>query len=85
MRGFPDTAEALAAYDVVLFGDVDPRGGWLTNTQMQLLLEHVAREGGGFALVGGERFAPHRFRGTALEKLFRFASIRASSVEVPLR
>ncbi|MCH8966488.1 MAG: hypothetical protein IID43_02325 [Planctomycetes bacterium] len=69
IRSFPDTPEALSRYDVVLFGDVDPRGGWLSEAQMNMLLDFVGHEGGGFGLIAGERFAPHGFRGTPLEKL----------------
>lgn len=69
IRRFPDTPEELNRYDVVLFGDVDPRGGWLTAAQMNMLLDFVGHEGGGFGLIAGERSAPHRFLGTPLEKL----------------
>jgi len=52
-----------------LFGDVNPRGGWLTGAQMNMLLDFVGNRGGGFGLVAGERSAPYRFLGTPLEKL----------------
>ena len=69
IRRFPVTEEELAQYDVVLFGDVDPRAGWLSNAQMKMLLDFVGRRGGGFGLIAGERAAPRLFRGTPLEKL----------------
>ncbi|MFQ5461449.1 MAG: hypothetical protein ACE5E5_02350 [Phycisphaerae bacterium] len=69
IRAFPTTPEALRQYDVVLFGDVDPRGGWLSEAQMAMLLDFVGNEGGGFGLIAGERFAPQRFLGTPLERL----------------
>ncbi|MHC4695511.1 MAG: hypothetical protein ACYTFA_02085, partial [Planctomycetota bacterium] len=69
IRRFPETPEELNRYDVVLFGDVDPRGGWLTSAQMTMLLDFVGNEGGGFGLIAGERSAPRRFLGTPLEKL----------------
>ncbi len=69
IRHFPETPEELSRFDVVLFGDVDPRGGWLTEAQMNMMLDFVGHEGGGFGLIAGERAAPHRFRGTPLEKL----------------
>lgn len=69
VRRFPQTPEELSRYDVVLFGDVDPRGGWLSDAQMKMLLDFVGNEGGGFGLIAGERVAPHRFLGTLLEKL----------------
>jgi len=69
IRRFPETPEELHRYDVVLFGDVDPRSGWLTVAQMNMLLDFVGHEGGGFGLVAGERSAPQRFLGTPLETL----------------
>lgn len=69
IRRFPQTPQELGQYDVVLFGDVDPRGGWLTPAQMNMLLDFVGNQGGGFGLIAGERSAPHRFLGTVLEKL----------------
>lgn len=69
IRRFPETPEELNHYDVVLFGDVDPRGGWLTPRQMNMLVDHVGNDGGGFGLIAGERFAPCRFLDTPLERL----------------
>ncbi len=69
IRRFPKTPEELNRFDVVLFGDVDPLGGWLTNAQMNMLVDFVANDGGGFGLIAGPRAAPHRFAGTVLEKL----------------
>ncbi len=69
IRRFPETPQELNQYDVVLFGDVDVRAGWLTQAQMDMLLDFVGNEGGGFGMIAGERFAPHRVLGTVLEKL----------------
>jgi len=69
IRRFPESPEELGRFDVVLFGDVDPRAGWLTSAQMKMLLDFVGNDGGGFGLIAGERFAPQRFLGTLLEKL----------------
>jgi hypothetical protein len=69
IRAFPETPEALRKYDVIIFGDVDPRASWISEAQMRMLLDYVGNEGGGFALIAGERHAPHRFLGTPLEKL----------------
>jgi len=69
IRRFPETPEELNRYDVVLFGDVDPRSGWLTIAQMNMLVDFVGNEGGGFGLIAGERYAPQRFVGTPLDTL----------------
>jgi hypothetical protein len=54
---------------VVIFGDVDPRSGWLSSTQIGMLVEFVGTHGGGFGLLAGERWTPQRFLGMPLEKL----------------
>lgn len=69
IRRFPETPEELNRYDVVLFGDVDPLAGWLSPSQLRMLLDFVGNTGGGFGVIAGERYAPRRFRGTPLEKL----------------
>jgi len=69
IRRFPESPEELGRFDIVLFGDVDPRAGWLTPAQMKMLLDFVGNDGGGFGLIAGERFSPQRFLGTPLEKL----------------
>lgn len=69
IRRFPETPEELSRYDLVLFGDVDPRGNWLSVAQMKMILDFVGNEGGGFGLIAGERHAPQRFLGTPLERL----------------
>lgn len=66
---FPRSEEELGRYDVVILGDVDPRGDWLSPAQETLLVDHVSQRGGGLAFVAGERYMPHRLRGTKLEKL----------------
>jgi len=69
IRRFPDTPEELNRFDAVIFGDVDPRAGWLTHAQMNMLLDFVGNEGGGFGLIAGPRHAPLALLGTPLEKL----------------
>lgn len=69
IRRFPESPEELQRFDVVMFGDVDPRGGWLSSAQMTMLLDYVGHTGGGFAVIAGERCVPLRFLGTPLERL----------------
>lgn len=69
IRRFPETADELNGYDVVILGDVDPRGDWLSDGQMQLLLDFVGQQGGGVGFVAGEAYSPRRFAGTPLEPL----------------
>ncbi len=64
---FPETMQELLTYDVVLFGDVDPRQ--FTDAQLQLVADFVARKGGGFGMVAGARWSPQAFRMTPIEPI----------------
>ncbi|WP_240910872.1 VWA domain-containing protein [Paludisphaera soli] len=64
---FPASQEELFAYDVVLFGDVDP--GYLSQAQMRNLSEFATEKGGGVLFIAGELFNPLSYRGTPLEAL----------------
>lgn len=69
IRRFPQSIEELRPYDVIILGDVDPRGDWLSPVQQTLLCDAVMIQGAGAAFVAGETHMPHRLRQTALEKL----------------
>lgn len=62
---FPETVEELMEYDVILFGDVDPRQ--FTDAQLQLVSEFVSKRGGGFGMIAGTRNSPQAFRNTPIE------------------
>lgn len=64
---FPDSLSELLKYDVVLFGDVDPRQ--FTDQQLQMLDDFVSRDGGGFEMVAGPRYSPQAWRGTPIEAM----------------
>jgi hypothetical protein len=53
---FPTSTEELRAYDVVLFGDVNPF--YLNDNQLRNLSDFVVTRGGGLALLAGPRFMP---------------------------
>ncbi len=75
---FPDTIDQLLEYDVVVFGDVDPR--YFSDSQLQLVNEFVNR-GGGFAMVAGERFSPQAYRNTPIEPLLPIALSHVESTD----
>lgn len=64
---FPESLNELLDYDVILFGDVDPRQ--FSDFQLQLVNEFVSKLGGGFGMVAGPAYAPQAYRGTAIEPL----------------
>ena len=81
---FPARKEELFKYDLVIFGDVDPRH--MSGTHLENLNELVSRFGGALAVVAGKRFTPNAYRRTVLENLlpveFEGASIEGA-VEPP--
>jgi len=67
VKAFPESADALAAYDVILFGDVDKR--LFTDRQLELVADFVQKRGGGFGMIAGPRFAPAGYRNTLIAGL----------------
>ncbi len=63
---FPATKEELNSYDVVILGDVDPRGRKLGEGRLRDLADFVRERGGGLLMIAGPEFSPHAYRGTAL-------------------
>ncbi|XAM01510.1 hypothetical protein OT109_08945 [Phycisphaeraceae bacterium D3-23] len=64
---FPQTAEELRPYDVIMIGDVRPR--YFSDDQLALIRDHVAQRGAGLLWIGGERYTPNFYAGTDLELL----------------
>jgi len=64
---FPESINEMMDYDVVIFGDVDPRQ--FSDAQLQLVSEFVSQKGGGFGMVAGPHFSPQAFRGTPIETI----------------
>lgn len=76
---FPETIEELLSYDVVIFGDVDPRQ--FSDAQLQLVHEFVSARGGGFGMVSGPRFSPQLYRGTPIEAVLPVNIARVQAEE----
>ncbi len=64
-RMAPVRREDLFQYDVIIFGDVNPR--LLARTTMENIAAFVTERGGGLIVVAGPNFTPLAFRGTPLE------------------
>ncbi len=64
---FPRQKEDLFRYDLVIFGDVDPKA--LTPAQFENLNELVSRFGGALVVVAGKRFLPGSYRHSMLENM----------------
>jgi len=64
---FPINKKQISDYDVLIFGDVNP--SIFTTEQVNLVRDFV-REGGGFIMIAGERYAPSEYgQGTWYEML----------------
>lgn len=64
---FPETPEELANYDVILLGDVDPL--YFSPAQRKLMVDFVAKKGGGLGVIAGTLFMPDAYKGSDLEPL----------------
>ena len=64
---FPQRREDLYKYDLVLFGDIDPKN--LSNAQLEDLASFVSEAGGSLAVLAGKRFTPHAYRFSPLAAL----------------
>jgi uncharacterized membrane protein len=67
IRRFPESIEEMMDYDVVLFGDVDPRQ--FSDAQLQLVSDFVSKRGGGFGMIAGPRWSPQAYKNTAIEAI----------------
>ncbi len=64
---FPVRREDLFAYDVVIFGDVNP--ALLSTTALSNLSDFVVQKGGGLVMIAGPAYNPLAYRGTPLASL----------------
>ncbi len=64
---FPSRREDLFKYDLILFGDVDPKS--LTQPQMENVAAFVSEAGGSLVVISGKRFTPQAYRHTVIERL----------------
>lgn len=67
LENFPANRDELFKYDLVIFGDVEPRR--ISRLQMTYLNEFVSRFGGAFIMVAGKRHSPAKYRGMPIENL----------------
>src|SRR5439155_15696428 len=78
---FPSRKDDLFQYDLVIFGDVDPKS--ISSAQLENISELVSRFGGALVMVAGKRFAPQAYKVSVLERLLPVEFDR-STMESPL-
>jgi hypothetical protein len=64
---FPQRKDELFKYDVVVFGDVDPRK--LPSVALDNLSTLVSQFGGSVVFVAGKKFMPNAYRRTVIERM----------------
>ena len=67
LEGFPTRKDDLFKYDLILFGDVDPKS--LSTANMEALADFVSKFGGAFVMVAGKQFSPNAYRRTPIERM----------------
>lgn len=67
LPGFPARRDDLLRFDLVVFGDVDPRN--FTPAQLENLADFVSRYGGSLVMVAGRRFSPAAYADSPLAGL----------------
>ena len=66
-RVFPVNRDELFAYDVLIFGDVNP--SFLSRAVMENIVAFVEQRGGGLVVLSGPRYTPLAYRDTPLATL----------------
>ncbi len=67
LPALPSDEQALFKFDLIILGDVDPRG--FTSSQAASIGKFVSEFGGGFMMIAGGRYSPQAYRGTEIEKM----------------
>ncbi len=67
-RVFPVGRDELFAYDVVIFGDVNP--SYMSRPVLENVADFVKQRGGGMIFLAGPRYTPLAYRNSPLEDLF---------------
>lgn len=84
LRTFPVNRDELFAYDVLIFGDVNP--ALLSPSMMNNIHEFVTVRGGGLVFIAGPRYTPLAYQGTPLAPLFpvQLNTVSVSEPHLPL-
>ncbi|MGY8768802.1 MAG: hypothetical protein ACKVH8_10305 [Pirellulales bacterium] len=80
IASFPNTAEELNQYDVLIFGDANP--AFLSRLHLENINRFVSEKGGGAIFIAGMQYMPWNYKGTALEPLLPFDIDSARTADV---
>jgi hypothetical protein len=79
LADFP-TKEELNGYDVVLWGDVDPKDRKIGESNLRHVADFVKERGGGFLMIAGPRYSPQAYKDTPLRDVLPIQVTRTSPV-----
>jgi hypothetical protein len=84
LADFP-TKEELNSYDVVLWGDVDPKDRKIGESNLRHLADFVKERGGGFLMIAGPRYSPQAYKDSPLRDVLPVQVTGPEKGTVPLR
>lgn len=86
LSGFPASyRDLLEGYDLIVFGDVDPRHPHLRAGYDEDVRKFVLEGGGAFVMVAGMFFAPQAYRGSPIESILPLSEISREPVPLTIR
>ncbi|MEE8459168.1 MAG: hypothetical protein V3S08_04810 [Phycisphaerales bacterium] len=79
----PRSPEEFAPFDVIVLGDVP--ASFFSPDQLEMIQDHVSQRGAGLLWIGGERYTPRTYAGTALADLLPLrGSLSLPPIGVPV-
>jgi hypothetical protein len=79
-QAFLDKDE-LSSFDVVIWGDVDPKAYPQMKDHLKNVADFVKDKGGGFLMIAGTQFAPHAYKDTPLKDILPIDVVRDAPAE----
>jgi uncharacterized membrane protein len=63
---FPFSAKQLNEYEVIIFGDVNPKSPKMGEQKLKAIADFVRDHGGGLLMIAGANHSPHAYKNTPL-------------------
>src|SRR5262249_55511080 len=77
------TKDELNRFDVVIWGDVDPKAYPKIQEHLKNVADFVTEKGGGLLMIAGPQFAPHAYKDTALKDVLPVDVVRDAQPAEP--
>src|SRR5207248_2351157 len=66
---FPFTQKQLNEYEVIIFGDVNPKSSKMGEQKLKAVADFVRDHGGGLLMIAGPLYNPHSYKKTPLAEV----------------